>query len=170
MFEQFSSHKREEHFGVNHLFFFVKRDKDIPEDQLKKYALICDIQSPNGKGKYFTQKHFDALFNFCLLYEENLIASLGFDIFPDRITIKQIQGISGELNLLKDIKWEKSLINYTASFASQFEIQNIIIMPAEYNSFVQRGFLDYNKARMRYNGNARGCKFEKVKDLYVLKI
>ena len=132
-------------FGVSFLRDYVKREQTIPEDELSRYGLTLDIQSTkfgsaSHYGTRFTQKYFDALFNFCLTYDGELIASLGFNPDEGRMTIQQIQGIKGHGDKLKPIKWERALVEYAVQWAEKYGIPEVAVISVDNNKWAGYSF------------------------------
>ena len=61
----------------------------------------------------------DAMFNLCLTYNGELLASIGFDVERGRFMIKQIQGVKGNYERLRSLRWQKALINYVVRIIIQ---------------------------------------------------
>ena len=148
-------------FGVEYLRGFVKQNAELPDEELSRYALKHDIQLDNSQyGNGFGHKYFDTKFNFCLTYDGQLIASVGFDAAQDRMYIWQIQGIRGNRDKLKPIKWERALASYAVQWAEDHGIPEVSIVSVDNNKWANmHGHLDKEQGKMLYDVTARRIGF-----------
>lgn len=165
-------------FGVKYLGRFVKQGVELSDEELGRYALRQDIKLDNGPyGNHFGHKYFDTRFNFCLTYDNQLIASVGFDAAQGRMHIRQIQGIKGSKDQLKPIKWERALASYAVQWAKEHKIPEVSIVSVDNIRWVKiPGHLGREQGRMHYDVTARRIGFKKrgkdgnyVKQLEVLE-
>src|SRR3989344_9001533 len=71
----------EEKSLLSRLFGRILGLKEITEDEIRNYGLRLDT-GDNTYGSYsriFKNRYYDALFNLCLIYKENIVASIGFN-------------------------------------------------------------------------------------------
>ncbi|MBI2650771.1 hypothetical protein HYX04_05690 [Candidatus Woesearchaeota archaeon] len=165
--ESFQRDKEIPDFGITHLKKFLKRDHQIKNDNLEeelgKYKLGFDMASRTHEGIRFrgNDRYFDATFNFCLTYEGNLIASLGFEPADKRIFVKQIQGVKGNVNALKPFRWERALVQYAVQWAERYGIPEIEIVSVDNLKWAKWTF-DYLKEAGVY---PEGLTFSAAKTL-----
>ncbi|MCM2325147.1 MAG: hypothetical protein NDI94_01670 [Candidatus Woesearchaeota archaeon] len=122
-------------FGIDWLAAYVLSNRSVT-NELSSYRLQFDIQQVIGKiesdrtydGLYFQYKSFDARYNFCLTYDHDLIASVGFSAEDGFGMIRQIQGIQGKGDLLKDFAWEKAMVAYASAWMQARDIPEVRIM------------------------------------------
>jgi hypothetical protein len=140
--------------------------RELPIEELTKYGLKLDVQLNNSHfGKDFRLKYFDTPFNFCLTYEERLIASVGFVPDEGRIFVEQIQGIKGNHEILSPFKWERALVNYVAEWAQKYGIKQVSVTSVDNNKWAHRhGHLDVEQGRMLYNVTAKRSGFKRGDD------
>jgi len=148
-------------FGVEYLRGFVKQSAELPDEELDRYTLKHDIQLDNSQyGNGFGHKYFDTKFNFCLTYDGQLIASVGFDAAQDRMYIWQIQGIRGNRDKLKPIKWERALASYAVQWAEKHGIPEVSIVSVDNNKWANmHGHLDKKHGKMIYDVTAKRIGF-----------
>lgn len=165
-------------FGTRYLSGFVKQEQEVTSSQLERYRLKLDMRE-NGKyrGRNFSSRFFDARYNFCLICDEALIASIGFDIKEGFIYISQIQGERGKAEELKPFRWEKTLLSYAIEWAQSMGIPEVRVMSVDNNRWAQVNNLKKEQGKMIYDVTARrirhnGNKFrrdEKTRD-YVMRL
>ncbi len=145
-------------FGVTFLRDFAKQGQTVPEEELKKYGLTLDTNNngnPYGKnyGKKFRDEYFDAQFNFCLTYDGQLIASIGFDLYERGIFIQDIHGIKGQRDKIKSLKWTRALVSQTAvPWAQQYGIPEMHLISVDNNRWAQDTFKVLKKWRIYPSG------------------
>lgn len=140
--------------------------REISKEELGKYSLVLDMQREGSHfGKKFGTKYFDTPFNFCLAYEGNLIASVGFTPETGRIYIQQIQGIKGNHERLSPFKWERALIDYATQWAQTNGINQVSITSVKNNKWAHRvGHLTQEQGKMLYDVTAKRCGFKQGAD------
>ena len=160
---EFQAGSVDRQFGVDYLRNFVKQDAAISDAELGSYALELDIRSPdNHYGRHFKNRYFDAQFNFCLTYDSQNIACVGFDVVEGRMFIRQIQGEGGRKNQLKPVKWERALVQYAVKWAERYAVPEVAILSVDNNKWaaVNRD-LNRTQGKMLYDVTARRCGFSK---------
>lgn len=119
-------------------FYNAKRDNDFHKllkkytnnnniFDIKKYSMQYDMKIENIHGNFFSQKYFGSIFNLCIMYENKMVSSIGFNLKYKYAYVNRIQGIKGQEKYLKDIEWGKSLVNYLEEWCLQTQIPEIII-------------------------------------------
>lgn len=153
----FQDGRTETDFGVRYLRRFLKEATLLPEEELSHYALRYDIRKDNSQyGKGFSSKYFDTTFNFCLTYDDQLIASVGFDVQANRMFVHQIQGIKNNGDRLKPFKWERALLTYALEWAERFEIPELAVISVDNNHWANvKGHLTKEQGKMLYDVTAR---------------
>lgn len=148
-------------FGPRYLRGFLKQDVSLSDAELNRYALKLDIQLDNSQyGHDFNHKYFDSKFNFCLTYDGQLIASVGFDACQGRMFIRQIQGIKGNRDRLQPIKWERALVSYAVEWAEKYGIPEVAIVSVDNHEWAEgTGHLDREQGKMLYDVTARRLGF-----------
>ncbi|HLC98095.1 MAG TPA: hypothetical protein VJC21_04915 [Candidatus Nanoarchaeia archaeon] len=158
---EFQAGSVDRQFGVDYLRNFVKQDAAISDAELGSYALELDIRSPDSHyGRHFKNRYFDAQFNFCLTYDSQNIACVGFDVVEGRMFIRQIQGERERKNQLKPVKWERALVQYAVKWAERYAVPEVAILSVDNNKWaaVNRG-LNRTQGKMLYDVTARRCGF-----------
>ena len=150
-----------ERFGVEYLRRFLKQDVELSDEELRRYALKQDIQLDNSQyGHEFKGKYFDTKFNFCLTHDGKLIASVGFDAQEGRMFIHQIQGIRGNGDKLKPLKWERALVSYAVKWAEQQGSQEVAVTSVHNNRWAKMyDHLTMEQGKMLYDVTARRTGF-----------
>ena len=162
--EEFQEGRAYPHFGTEFLRDFVKQGADVPEDELRRYGLQLDMKHEYGSGYVFEGRAFDATFNFCLTYDGELIASVGFDAHEGRAFIRQIQGPNKsasnreqKVGKLKTIKWERALVQYAVQFAEQYGIPEVALQSSQNNAWA---YVRNEHGHMLYDVTAQRCGFK----------
>lgn len=151
--EGFLEGKIDDTFGILFLRDFTKQGTEVSEKKLGMYWLQLDSQQDsNHYGKEFEEMYFDTVFNFCLAYNREIIASLGFNPAKGRIFIQQIQGAEKEARRLKQFKWTMALVQYATQWAKGYGIPEAAI------TFEQAAHVDYETGEhYRKAAVRRGC-------------
>ncbi len=155
-------------FATTHLKQFIKEGQTVSEEDLLRYDIQLDIRT-NGShfGKQMRGKYFDTMYNFCLIHDGVLIASVGFDAIKGGIQINQIQGIKGHGDQLKPFKWERALVSYALQWAEQNGVEEVRVVSVDNNKWENvYGHLDKSQGKMLYDVTAqrvryKGRKFER---------
>lgn len=129
------------------------------------------FHKPNGHATFM---HMDAPYGFVLKRNGNRsIAFLAFDAENDYIIIRQIQGAFGEMEDLKQIRWERMLLRIAVDWTSANSFKQIRVQKAEDNRYWD----DYSgkrqeRLRMRYDVTAKrsGFRFDESLNCWVLNL
>ncbi|MCP4677459.1 MAG: hypothetical protein GY854_18490 [Deltaproteobacteria bacterium] len=155
-------------FGADFLGDYTKQSQDVSESDMARYALDADIKlNGSNYGQRFKSKYFDSTFNFCLTYNKELIATLGFEIDERTLIVWQIQGIRGQRRPLQPIKWSRALLKYCADWGEKIGVKKIGVVSAEHNLWTAtHGHLDRKRGKLLYDVTAKRCGFKKGDDGY----
>lgn len=126
----------------------------IHRGTVKEYGLYLETTRRRGDVGYsnvFQRKYYDAPFNFCLVYKEKLIASLGFAPGESQMIVKQIQGVYGQRRKLQPFRWEKALLQYAVKWAQQYNIPEIIVVSAQNNKYNNTHTVIFEEKRLIRN-------------------
>ncbi len=149
-------------FGIEYLSLFVKKGVKVSEEELENYSLILDLRTDDTFGGfYFREKYFDTMFNFCLTYNKEFIASLGFDVGFRKMCIHQIQGKKGKEKELKPFKWTFALLDYAVSWAESFGLSEVMVVSSKNLGWTRKGHLDEIQGKLLYDVTAKRSGFEK---------
>jgi hypothetical protein len=155
------------HIEKNFLDFLKNyQKKEIPD--IDRYKLQRDMWCNDGLCSSFCGNHifdnagYDGMFSFCLAYDDELIASLGFNLRSGKIKIIQIQGRRGNKKRLKNLKWTHALVDYCCKWAFENNVPIIEITSADDHRWVNTpGHLKYNQAKLLYDATAKKCGFSR---------
>ena len=129
---EFQNGKVDKNFGTVFLVNFVKLGKSMHEEELRKYELELDTQLCGYDGSNgFHSVFYEAPFNFCLTYDAQLIAHIGFNPWPRKLFIQQIQGIMGAAKQLGDVKWPLALVSHALEFARHHKIPSVGVVSVD---------------------------------------
>ena len=153
--------------------------KDFQKSEVKQKLNFSDFSlyySHDLCWSQFKGVYKDAFFTLILTHqaEETVngnfgaIACIGFDVVgPSSILVKQIQGVSGQSDILKNFKWERMLVKMVMDWARNAGFQTVKIINSKSNGW-------YNQQRaeslfMKYDVTARrsGFKFDEKDQTYV---
>ena len=88
LLERFEPGCVEARFGERYLARHVKQGAALDDRELARYALHADLKlNGSNYGLRFKHKYFDATFSFCLTFDGELIATLGFEIEHESMLI-----------------------------------------------------------------------------------
>ncbi len=168
LLERFIPGCLEPDFGVGFLCDYTKKSTKISEPELARYALDADIKlNGSNYGQRFKKKYFDSTFNFCLTHDDDLIATLGFEIVGRALIVWQIQGVKGQGRRLRPIKWSRALLKYCAGWAKSVGVTEINVVSVEHNQWTAtHGHLDKERGKLLYNVTAKRCGFKRDEDGY----
>ncbi len=160
--ERFQTGFTDNDFRENYIVPFLKKDVILPEAELTRFGLSFDIRRNNSQyGKKQEQKYFDTTFNFCLTYDNELIASVGFDVRDGQMFIGQIQGIRGNGDLLSRFKWTQALVRYAIDWAELNEVPQVCVISVDNNEWANKhGHLKKEQGKMLYDVTARRLGFK----------
>lgn len=149
---------------------FLKQSVPICPETLNRYHIENDLRLNGTRfGQRFRERYFDATYNFCLTYDDKLVASLGFDVDVDdsSMTIWQLQGKKDARDALHPIKWERALVHYAVAWARTHEVSEIAMASVDNVSWAQKhGHLSRDRGRMLYDVTARRSGFTRGDDGY----
>lgn len=105
------------------------------------------------------------------------LAVAGLQISPQEIVIRQIQGIKGQEDKLKQIgRWEKSLVSLVEEAARTMGVSRVRVVAARQNGWVSSrirlGLMDENSAKLRYDVTAKrmGYRWDKTQGNWVKEL
>ncbi|MCP4599860.1 MAG: hypothetical protein GY847_04845 [Proteobacteria bacterium] len=168
LLERFIPGCLEPDFGAGFLCDYTKPSQNISGPELARYTLDADIKlNGSNYGQRFKKKYFDSTFNFCLIHDEELIATLGFEIDDRALIVWQIQGVKGQGSKLQPIKWSRALLKYCASWAGKVGATEVNVVSVKHNEWTAtHGHLDKDRGRLLYDVTAKRCGFKRGKDGY----
>ena len=168
LLESFEPGCIEPDFGQIRLKSFGKQDRDLAEDEWSRYTLEADLKlNGSNYGQRFKNKYFDATFNFCLAFDGQLIATLGFEVDGDALIIWQIQGMKGEGEKLEPIKWTQALVKYCVEWATGIGVRELFIVSVDHNDWAAKhGHLDPARGKLIYDVTAKRSGFRRTDDGY----
>ena len=129
--EEFDKHTVDPDFGTRVLSQYVKQGNVVSTDMIERYSLALDYGIGNHTNFDYEDKFWDVPYQFCLLYEGKIVASLGFEVNEGRLSICQIQGVNGQHEKIRSLKWERALVAHAVAFAKEHGIPTIEIQSAE---------------------------------------
>ncbi|OGQ78504.1 MAG: hypothetical protein A2289_15605 [Deltaproteobacteria bacterium RIFOXYA12_FULL_58_15] len=160
----------DEMIGLTALGGFVKQSSVLNDVALNRYGISNDLRLNGTRyGRRFSERYFDATYNFCLTHEGHLIASLGFDVDMDdgTMTIWQLQGKKGASDALRPIKWERALVHHAVCWARAHEFSEVAMASVDNVSWArQHGHLQRDRGGMLYDVTARRSGFTRGNDGY----
>lgn len=168
LLEQFEPGPLEPRFGERFLGAYVKPAATLPPRELARYALAADLKlNGSNYGLRFKQKYFDATFNFCLTFDGELIATLGFEVDAAALLVWQIQGVRGQGARLAPVRWSRALLDYAVGWAVGVGVEEAIVASIDNNEWAtRRGHLDRARGKLLYDVTARRCGFHRGADGY----
>ena len=168
LYEHFVPGCAEPDFGVEFLRDFAKQSARLTDEAWARYRLDSDVRlNGSNYGQRFRGKYFDAAFNFCLVHDGALVASLGFEIDERSMIVWQIQGVRGQGEHLGPIKWAQALLRYAVRWAREAELDRVYVASVDNNRWAaEHAHLDRNRGKMIYDVTARRCGFSRMDDGY----
>ncbi|GEM_PF-3137248 len=140
------------------------KKKDAKNLDLSKYYITRDFGCGYSKkfnirfGNEPSCRYYDAPYTFVLCHKEEKspLASISFEADTDAILVRQIQGVKGQKEKLKPIKWARMLLTLVCEFAAQNEISKVKLTP-----YVQSSWTEVqSNGKMTYDVTAKNCKFK----------
>jgi hypothetical protein len=158
---------RDDGFGTRVLDRYQKRGIELGKD-LASYCLRSDIRLNGTRyGRRFPERYFDATFNFCLLHDHELIASLGFEVDDESMIIWQLQGKRGAGAALRPLKWERALVQHAVDWARDNDFIEVAMASVDNVSWAaEHGHLNRDQGHMIYDVTARRSGFSRGTDGY----
>ncbi|GEM_PF-5539220 len=111
---------------------FVKTEHATNKD-LDKYTILKD--GGIGYSQRFGGIYHDGQYSFVLCYDSVSIATISFHPEEGAIKVYQIQGVFGEKENLKKIKWERMLLTLVCDWAQENGIKEVQVQPKKSNKW-----------------------------------
>jgi hypothetical protein len=155
-------------FGTRVLGDYRKASSGEGAIGLERYALETDLRlSGTNFGQRFRDKYFDATYNLCLTWDRSLVASLGFDLDGDDMNVWQLQGVKGQAQALRPLRWERALLDRAVAWARSSLVSTVYVASAGHVHWAtDAGHLDPVLAKLRYDVTAKRCGFRRNLDDY----
>ena len=168
LLEQFEPGPVAPEFGTRVLSRHIKQGSHLPGTELDRYALAADLKlNGSNYGLRFKHKYFDATFNFCLTFDDELIATLGFEIEGTAMLIWQIQGVRGQGERLAPIRWSRALLEHAVEWARDVGATEAYVASIDHNEWAaRRGHLDRGRGKLLYDVTAKRSGFKRGEDGY----
>ena len=140
---------------------FLKQGAQISGRRLARYGIELDTKMRNNGHSNGFDFYYDTPFNFCLTYDGELLASIGFT--PERLLmfINQIQGVQGAGKELQEFKWTQAGVLYAMRWAEKHGIPQVGIQSVKNNTWARYTFNAF-KSKGIY---PRGMTFEQAMHL-----
>lgn len=137
--------------------------KQSEEDAiLSHYSLQRDYGC--GSSSRFYSRWYDAPYTFVLCYDLSPVASISFEAQQGAILVNQIQGVEGQQDKLKPIKWERGLLAYVCDWAAEHGVPEVRVLPHYKNKWERVK----KNGKMLYDVTAKrsGFKFDEQMEVY----
>ena len=169
--------------GINIPLFLEGFRKKGSQEDLSQYSVRANARLDGGEPFWTgavsgivdqgffpctTEIYRDVPYHFILSKKERKIATIGFEAKFGGILVSQLQGIKGNKENLRPLKWPKALLAMLEMWAGENKVPKVMVLPHSRNKYAGVSG-DSNQGRLIYDVTAKrsGYVFDDLGEVYV---